>query len=315
MNFNHFAFTRKYWDLFKMNILGWNFVLEICKWFGGFWIIIEPVSYFSKDFESTVKPWGVYIFSLSVIIAIFQSRPRLKYKYFINSKDVYVNIVIGDLLRQKKKDIVIPTNIHFITDLNDDLISENSVQGQFTTKYYSTTAHLDGDIAASLVNMPSTNLNPPFFNKYKVYPLGTTAQLNVLKKGKKLFKAYFFAMAAMNEHKVCQSNITELQTTLPSLWSYIQQRGALADIAMPILGSGFCRIDASREDLFKEILLSFLVAVRNSKFCKSLTVVIYFKDIAEMNIDLDAIKDFTKFYTKNFSRESLGTNTQSQPVI
>jgi hypothetical protein len=84
-----------------------------------------------------------------------------------------------------------------------------------------------------------------------------------------------------------------------------------------ILGSGFCRIDASREDLFREILLSFLAASRDAKFCKSLTIVLYFRDVAEMNINLEAINDFTKFYTSNFSRESRGlvTGNLGQPVM
>lgn len=315
MNFQHFVFTSKYWDFYKLSILSWKFVFEICKWFGGFWLIIEPASFFSDSISTFIKPYGIEIFFASVGLAIFQSRPRLKYKYFITDKDVYVNVVIGDLLRQKKKDIVVPTNVHFITELSNDVISEKSIQGQFTNKHYSKVSHLDSDILNNLGDIQFSELAAPHFNKSRVYALGTTAKLAIKKKQKKLFNAYLFAMATINEHKVCQSNITEFQTALPSLWSYIQQKGELADIAMPILGSGFCRIDASREDLFKEILFSFLAAIRNSKFCKSLTIVIYYKDIAEMNIDLDAIKDFTRFYTCNFTRESIGSNSQSQPVI
>lgn len=315
INFQHFAFTSRYWEFYKTSLISWHFVFEVCKWFGGFWIIIEPLSYFSTNFENTVKPLGFWIFSISLIIAIFQSRPKLNFKYFIKDKDVYVNIVIGDLLKMKKKDIVIPTNVHFVTELTDNLISERSVQGQFTRKYFSSVNHLDSDIENNLNGVDYIQENPTYLGKNKVYKLGTVAKLSIKKDNEKIFRSYLFALAKLNIHGTCQSNIAEFQETLPSLWSYIQEKGELADLAMPILGSGFCRIDSSREDLFKEILLSFLAATRNSKFCTSLTFVIYFKDISEMNIDIESIKEFAKYQTSNFSRESNSNGSQIQGQV
>lgn len=312
IKFEHFAFTNRYWEFYKLRVITWHFVFDICKWFGGFWMIIEPLSYFSNDFENLVKPHGIWVFIISLIITIFQNRPRLKFKYFIKNKDVYVNIVIGDLLKMKKKDVVIPTNVHFVTELSDNLISEKSVQGQFTRKYFDSYNHLDSDIQTSLNGVNYAAETPPYLGKEKLYDLGTVARLSIKRNNKRLFWSYLFALAKLNEHGICQSNIAEFQQTLPALWSYIQTKGELSDIAMPILGSGFCRIDSSREDLFKEILLSFLAATRNSKFCKSLTFVIYYKDISEMNIDLESIKEFTRYQTSNFSRESNSENRQQQ---
>lgn len=312
IKFEHFAFTNRYWEFYKLRVISWNFVFDICKWLGGFWLIIEPLSYFSSDFEKFIKPKGLWLFAASILITIFQNRPRLKFKYFIKNKDVYVNIVIGDLLKMSKKDIVIPTNVHFVTELSDNLISEKSVQGQFTRKYFDSYNHLDADINNSLNGAAYTVENPPYLGKDKQYPLGTVARLSIKKNNKRIFWSYLFALAKLNQHGICQSNIAEFQETLPSLWSYIQTKGELSDIAMPILGSGFCRIDSSREDLFKEILLSFLAATRNSKFCKSLTFVIYYKDVSEMNIDLESIKEFTRYQTSNFSRESNNETGQRQ---
>jgi len=312
IKFEHLAFTYRYWEFYKLRVVSWNFVFDICKWLGGFWLIIEPISFFSKDFENFIKPKGLWLFAASILITVFQNRPRLKFKYFIKDKDVYVNIVIGDLLKLKKKDIVIPTNIHFVTELSDNLISEKSVQGQFTKKHFDSYNHLDADILASLNGVPYTTENPSYLGKDRQYGLGTVARLSIKKDNKRLFWSYLFSLAKLNEHGIGQSNIAEFQQTLPSLWSFIQTKGELSDIAMPILGSGFCRIDSSREDLFKEILLSFLAATRNSKFCKSLTFVIYYKDVSEMNIDLESIKEFARYQTSNFSRVSNNENTPQQ---
>ncbi|NDV59111.1 macro domain-containing protein [Bacteroides sp. 519] len=312
IKFEHFAFTKRYWEFYKLRVISWNFVFDICKWLGGFWLIIEPLSYFSSDFESFIKPKGLWLFVASILITTVQNRPRLKFKYFIKNKDVYVNIVIGDLLKMSKKDIVIPTNVHFVTELSDNLISEKSVQGQFTRKYFDSYNHLDADINDNLNGAAYIVENPPYLGKDRQYPLGTVARLSIKKNNKRIFWSYLFALAKLNQHGICQSNIAEFQETLPSLWSYIQTKGELSDIAMPILGSGFCRIDSSREDLFKEILLSFLAATRNSKFCKSLTFVIYYKDVSEMNIDLESIKEFTRYQTSYFSRESNNETGQRQ---
>ena len=285
IDFKHFTFTKRYWEFYKTKVISWKFAVDVCKWLGGFWLVIEPISYFSDKFQNLVKPLGMYIFGASIILTIIQNRPRLKFKYFIEDKDVYVNIVIGDLLKNKKKDIIIPTNVHFVTELSDNLISEKSVQGQFTRMYYASYNHLDTDIEQSLATSNFSVENPSYLGKDKIYDLGTVARLSIKKDNKRLFWTYLFALAKLNAHGNCQSNIGEFQQTLPSLWSYIQTKGELSDLSLPILGSGFCRIDSSREDLFKEILLSFLAATRNSKFCKSLTFVIYYKYVAEMNID------------------------------
>lgn len=312
VKFEHLFFTAKYWEFYRIKVIAWSFFVDISKWLGGFWLIIEPVSYFSKDFENYVKPLGLDILGASVLLAIIQNRPRLKFKYFIKDKDLHVNIIIGDLLKNRRKDIIIPTNVHFVTRLSDDLISEKSVQGQFTRKYYNSSNHLDADIQQNLNGVNYTVENPSFLGKDKRYDLGTVARLPIMKDNKRLFLAYLFVLARLNEDGICQSNIGEFQQTLPSLWSYIQAKGALSNLALPILGSGFCRIDSSREDLYKEILMSFLAATRNSKFCNSLTFVIYYKDVAEMNIDIESIKEFTRFQTSNFSRQSNTNNSPQQ---
>lgn len=314
MIFSKFIITDKYWELYKIRVLSWSFVWDLCKWLGVFWMIIEPTSYFSDSFEKFITPRGQDILMLAIVITTIQRRPRLKFRYFIKDKDVSVTLEIGDLFKQTDRDIIIPTNQHFITDLSNDLVSEKSVQGQFTKTYYANHNHLDNDINQSLIDLPYIDLTEPFFGKTKLYPLGTVARFSVKKNDKKLFWTYFLALAKLNEHAVCSSNIGEFQQTLPLLWNFIKDRGELSDLALPILGSGFCRIDSSREDLFKEILLSFLAATRDSKFCKSLTFVIYYHDVQKMNIDIESLKDFTRFHTSTFTRESKNGGAHGQPI-
>ena len=83
IKFEHLAFTSRYWGFYKLRVVSWNFVFDICKWLGGFWLIIEPISFFSDDFETFIKPKGIWLFIASLAITVFQNRPRLKFKYFI----------------------------------------------------------------------------------------------------------------------------------------------------------------------------------------------------------------------------------------
>ena len=302
IKFQHFAFTQRYWELYKLRVISWNFIIDTCKWLGGFWLIIEPISFFSDSFAKAVKPYGLVVFLLSLLFAIIHNRPKIKFKYFIKGKNVPVNIVIGDLFKIKNRDVIIPTNIHFVTEIAENRIDEKSVQGQFTKNYFQSTTHLDSDIVNSLNNIPYTVENPSYLGKDKVYELGTVAKFPVKKKNKTQ-QVYLFALAKLNQHGVCQSDIGEFQRTLPSLWNFIYTKGGLPDLAIPILGSGFCRIDATHEELFEEILDSFLVATRNSKFCKSLTFVIYFKDVTNLNLDIEAIKEYARFHTSTFTKE------------
>jgi len=304
ISFQSFKLTHKYWELYASRIITWGYVIEVCKWLGGFWMIIEPLSYFSYEFDEFIKTKGVFILLVAIFLALIQKKPRLIFKYYVTGKDVYINIIIGDILKIKNKDLIIPTNTHFITEIGDGRISENSIQGQFTRKYFSSISHLDNDIEKSLSQVPFSVENPEHLGKKKVYNHGTTAMVSVKKENRRLFFAYFFAFGKLNKDGVCQSNIGEFQQTLPSLWDYIYTKGEKSHLAVPILGSGFTRIDASREELFKEILLSFLAATRNASFCRSLTFVIYYKDICEMDIDIESIKDFTRFQTSNFIKEN-----------
>jgi hypothetical protein len=157
-------------------------------------------------------------------------------------------------------------------------------------------------------------LTEPYLGKVKEYSMGTIAKFEVKTNNKKKFWSYFFAIAKLNEYGISHTTMETYKQTLPQLWTFIKEKGELSNLAMPILGSGFCRIDASREELFKEILLSFLTATQDSKFCNSLTFVVYYKDIQIQNIDLEAIKDFAKFHTSNFHKARHHNPIQGQPL-
>ena len=55
------------------------------------------------------------------------------------------------------------------------------------------------------------------------------------------------------------ASFSTLQCALESFWNEVNERGNLENIAFPIIGSGKGGLKASREDIVKEIVFSFIV--------------------------------------------------------
>lgn len=307
---NKLFFTERYWGLYKVNIWSFTFILEVLKWLGLVWLIVEPATYFFEDqVETYIKPYGKEIFAVAVLLSIFRLKPRLSFKYKVNGKDVNIKIKIGDLFKFDKQHLIIPSNKHFITKISDTLIDETSIQGQYLNKYFKGKHEsLDKKINEKLGDS-GIKLNELHHNKEFEYPLGTTCIVHSNKKKwcffNKKVKALLFAIAGIDEQGVCQSDIGEYQSTLPKLWNYLGNNpSGIKDYVLPIIGSGNCRIDATKEDLFKEIIQSFLVALTDKKSCKSLTIVLYYKDVADGFIDIDELNKFTEFHTSSFGKQA-----------
>lgn len=83
------------------------------------------------------------------------------------------------------------TNAHFVTELSYNLISEKSVQGQFTRKYFDSYNHLDVDIQTSLKDIKFKTENPPFLREDRLQTIGNkNPRLSIKKNNKEIFWSY-----------------------------------------------------------------------------------------------------------------------------
>ena len=123
--------------------------------------------------------------------------------------------------------------------------------------------------------------------------------------------AFFCAIAEMNHAGVAQGTMENLREALGGLWSYLTTSADKGTINVPVLGSGFSRITASREELIREIVLSFLAAVTESNFCDRMRIVIHPKDVRKYKIDVDRVQRFIahncEFTTLAPAQPRLGT--------
>lgn len=129
--------------------------------------------------------------------------------------------------------------------------------------------------------------------KKRRYPIGTVIQL---KKGDRLF--YLVANTHINNDGVANTTIENLREALAELWYYISEKGSKGDIVIPLLGTGKARLGEKREDIFLEIIRSFIASCSSGTYCDKLIVAIYPPDVTKHRIDLNYLRDFLEYSCK-----------------
>jgi hypothetical protein len=262
--------------------------------FGALWLLVEITTFFFQNvllFGTMKLPdyirslWPLF-FAAGLGLAVFATKPRLSICGKLNGRDIFVRIVIGDLLLVPGA-IVIGSNTTFDTRISSTLISERSVQGLFTHRYYGDQRQIQAELADELKGLPSTPLTGRREGNSLRYEIGSCAALHP--KGR---TAYFLAIADVNEHGVCSAKFEDLKECLAKLWVFIGNRGSKEPVAMPILGTGFGRLPQTRTEVIHEIIQSFVAACSEKTFCEDLTIVIRPADIEKYSISLDELEAF-----------------------
>lgn len=258
--------------------------------FGALWLSVEIAAFF---FAQTKVPDVIrglwYIFAGSgVLIALYLCRPRLSVSHRLNGRDVIIQIAIGDVFRFPGA-LVVGTNRTFDTRISRELISDRSVQGAFTRRYYGEETQLDAELATGLAGEQGTPITGRRVGKTVAYPMGTVVRLNPRER-----TAYFLAIADINAHGVASGTFDGLKDAMAKLWHFVASRGLKEEMVMPVLGTGFCRLSQPREEVVRETVRSFVAACSETTFCSKLTIVLSPRDVAEHNISLDELGLFVR---------------------
>ena len=238
---------------------------------GALWLLIELVRFFGgpENADAIRSLWWVFLL-VAIGLIIYQLWPRKRFEFLVSGRDIAIELVIGDIFRESGA-IVIGSNTKFET--NPAVIAPNSVQGLFTAKHCKDMKSVNQQINAQVAALPTD-----FGGTVTVHGMGRTA--------------YFCAIAEMNNAGVAQGTIENLREALGGLWSYLAQSAEKGTVNVPVLGSGYSRITASREELIREIVLSFLAALTESNFCDRMRIVIHPKDVKQYKIDVERVQNF-----------------------
>lgn len=280
--------TRSYWKYALLSIDGIKTFFAVL---GAVWLLFEMMAFF-KAFDSTILPsysFFILIF-ISIVIVICTRRPISRITYKHSSQDLKIEVRIGDLFSVDGQK-VISTNTTFDTDIANGVIAANSLQGQFTNKYYPQQIQvLDQKLDQDLASIPSTPYQK-VKGKEKKYPMGTTVRIDIASE---IF--YLLAMSDLNYNNTAQTTLENVLTSTEELWNFIISKGENEPIVLPLIGTGRGRIATNRKRLIARIAQSFTKASEQNIFCNKLIIVIHPNDAENFNINLFEVKDLLNHY-------------------
>lgn len=249
--------------------------------FGALWLIVEIVAFFSESAANWLKSvWWLFLL-VGLTSAIWLNRPRHRVYCKLSGRDVLIEVCVGDVF-DREGSLIVGSNTTF--DTHDEIIDARSIQGQFTSKSYTSVSHLDTDIDAALRGITFESCPHPKPGKQNLYPIGTVAKVQAAGRS-----AYLLAIASINQSSVADATFDDLKLALPALWDHISSRGGLEAIVIPVLGTGFSRLPQSREEIVREIISSFVAACSMRRFTPSLTVVVHGPDFYKNEVDLEEL--------------------------
>ena len=285
------------WDHWK-NCRQWKAGVRAACYFYTFyawiWGILEPLSHFIPAFEK----WSLGNFWLLLGIAViglligfgrflYECVNMLSVRKKLEETDIWIEIKVGNIFNLKG-DFIIGTNTKFETSFSNGLISESSLQGQLTKKYYDKPEQLDLDLSKALEDEVENNQNPEH------YKFGTVAKVTA--KDRVTAKdqvIYLVAIDELNEHGGVSSSLEDVRKSLMALWQYISRRSKRDNLVIPIIGTKSSGIPVPRATMITEIIKSFIDATYSEKhFCEKLTIIISENDYREQNIDLQELGSY-----------------------
>ena len=132
---------------------------------------------------------------------------------------------------------MISTNASFEADVAGGKIHPQSLQGQFTAKYFTGDQNsLIEKLKNGLKDVPG----PP-------YSLGTTVPVST--HGKTF---YFVAMSHLNEEGTAFSTPEGVDQAMRGLWGYVRTAGELQELVVPIIGTARGRLKIPRQKMIDE---------------------------------------------------------------
>lgn len=266
--------SKAYWQYVLLSRAGLESVLAI---FGLFYLLVESLDFFRVYTRDQYASYAFLIFfALSIVASILIRRPTKTILIPIPTYDFSVEVRIADLFDVGGA-IMISTNTKFEADVAGGKIAPDSLQGQFTARYF--TGNQNELIAKISDGLSKLGGAAPF-------PMGTTVPVTT--HGKTF---YFTAMANLNEQGNASTTLEDVKQALDGLWRHVRDAGELQELAVPAIGTGRGRLKQSRKRMIAVIAESFMKASEKNKFTDKLVIVIRPEDASDFGVNLYDIKD------------------------
>lgn len=179
-----------------------------------------------------------------------------------NGRKVYVEY--GDFIEEIKcskgrTNFVIPTNRCFDTNVDDKIISSNSIHGAvFKHLYYNklfSPNEISSKIAKALKNneyVKLSNDEKPAGNRLR-YPIGTIADI----EGQNDNHYYLLGLTTLDKELTAHSSKEDFILAIQRLIEYSDKHSQGYPVVLPLIGSGFARTNISKNDVLRYLVRAF----------------------------------------------------------
>lgn len=250
------------------------------------WGMLEMTDYFwGETFSNNVKPYWWLFLLIGLAITLIRCWPKNSYYFTIPNRDSKVEIELKNIF-ELKGSIIITINNEFKVNPGGNVINSTSMLAQLIKDFYDNKPDtLQNEINTELAKAHYTNFKTTA-NEYKI---GTVVPVRAKNK-----QFYILANSILNHADRSFATKEGLELALNELWTYLSERSGKENFIIPIIGTGRGRIPMKREDVFKEIILSFLASCSDKNYADKLIVCIGPNDIKEQKIDIDFLMKWTE---------------------
>lgn len=256
------------------------------KWVSGTSVLVSMVLAF-VDFSQKIKLIIAiaYLILLVGLLLFFWWRANCKDRVSLRINNSTVNIFYGDIFKQKGYK-VIAFNEYFDTIVDNRLISENSLNGQYIKKYVPNVDDLDKTISRD------RHIKEPLYsvdNISKKHGKKTRYHLGVICKN-----GDYFLLAFSHFDDQYRANLTlqEYTACLMKMWSEIDVLYNGKTVSIPLLGSGITRFkdcEMSDQELLEIII--WTLKISKVKFTYPSTMNIVLSESRKDKINLYSLKE------------------------
>ncbi|MBL7998877.1 MAG: hypothetical protein JNL32_09600 [Candidatus Kapabacteria bacterium] len=294
----------KYFKRFYKHFTLMEVVTNIFASYGVLFWILECLDYFTDNtFRMNAKEYWWLFLLIGLVYPLIKSHPRSLYTFKIPNRDSKVVLHFENAFDIESSSVIIPINNLFKVNPNGNLNNSSSMLSQFVKDFYDNKPE-------NLQHEIDKKVREQYYidNKEETgFRIGTVVPIKAMNR-----QFYLLANTTLNSSGRSVARKEELEQSLNELWIYLSNHAGKEHFTIPLLGTGRGRIEKTREEVIKEIILSFLASCSDITFTDKLTISVNPNDIDEHNMDVKGILKWSEAkicyvdYQKRFF--SNGTN-------
>lgn len=241
--------------------------------------IIGIVAVFFNDMIINNKILILLFYILLIIVYYICSiiNANIMKKVTLNIHGSTFEIKEGDIFEQKSLK-VINFNEYFDTTVDNRIIAENSLNGQFIKNYVSDLSNLDKRIETELKEIEINSKRVS--GKQKRYELGTIIEYNGF---------LLTALTKFDDRNMANLNLKEFLTFLMSFWDNLNSIYANRNVAITLFGSGSLTrftdaYDINEQELLEIILWTFKISKIKFKYPTQISMILSKNLLSKINL-------------------------------